>query len=219
MWTGEIVLFVLTFGRHKPRWDLYAREDAGYSEYAGHHVEDFNVSVDTASLITAIGTAFAAVFTACAAGFTAWQAQLIRKTIQAQTFVAITEKARSVHFSKTMDLIRSLDYRDYDEFKNGVRHEQQEAIRDVVDFLNDVQHMIDSDYVSARQILRIYFLSIRACAERLLPWWLHGFRKDQGSLYYYENFERLCEIGLPHSGSKRCEVGPGSSGPRRSTSG
>lgn len=25
-WTGEIVLFVITLGRHKPRWDLYAKE-------------------------------------------------------------------------------------------------------------------------------------------------------------------------------------------------
>jgi hypothetical protein len=22
-WTGEIILFILTFGKHKPRWDLY----------------------------------------------------------------------------------------------------------------------------------------------------------------------------------------------------
>ena len=22
-WTGEIILFVLTFGKHKPRWDLF----------------------------------------------------------------------------------------------------------------------------------------------------------------------------------------------------
>ena len=25
-WTGEIILFVLTFGKHKPRWDLYTEE-------------------------------------------------------------------------------------------------------------------------------------------------------------------------------------------------
>ena len=25
-WTGEMVLFVLSFGKHKPRWDLYATE-------------------------------------------------------------------------------------------------------------------------------------------------------------------------------------------------
>jgi hypothetical protein len=29
MWTGEIVLFVVTFGRRKPSWDLHSREDAG----------------------------------------------------------------------------------------------------------------------------------------------------------------------------------------------
>jgi hypothetical protein len=25
-WTGEVVLFVVTLGRHKPRWDLYANQ-------------------------------------------------------------------------------------------------------------------------------------------------------------------------------------------------
>jgi len=25
-WTGELVLFILTFGKHKPRWDLYTKE-------------------------------------------------------------------------------------------------------------------------------------------------------------------------------------------------
>jgi hypothetical protein len=25
-WTGEIVLFIVTLGRHKPRWDLYTKE-------------------------------------------------------------------------------------------------------------------------------------------------------------------------------------------------
>jgi len=28
-YTGEIVLFVITFGKRKPRWDLYAKETAG----------------------------------------------------------------------------------------------------------------------------------------------------------------------------------------------
>jgi len=27
--TGEILLFLLTLGRHKPRWDLYASDNAG----------------------------------------------------------------------------------------------------------------------------------------------------------------------------------------------
>jgi hypothetical protein len=25
-WTGECVLFITTLGRHKPRWDIYAKE-------------------------------------------------------------------------------------------------------------------------------------------------------------------------------------------------
>ena len=29
IWTGEIVLFVVTFGRRKPSWNLHSREDAG----------------------------------------------------------------------------------------------------------------------------------------------------------------------------------------------
>ena len=28
VWTGEIVLFCLTFGRHHPRWDTYLNEPA-----------------------------------------------------------------------------------------------------------------------------------------------------------------------------------------------
>ena len=28
-WTGEIVLFIFTFGKHSPRWDLYTRESPG----------------------------------------------------------------------------------------------------------------------------------------------------------------------------------------------
>lgn len=29
VWTGEIVLFIMTAGRHKPRWDLYAKQSPG----------------------------------------------------------------------------------------------------------------------------------------------------------------------------------------------
>jgi hypothetical protein len=25
-WTGEIVLFLITFGAHRPRWELYSRQ-------------------------------------------------------------------------------------------------------------------------------------------------------------------------------------------------
>ena len=29
IWTGEIVLLLVTFGKHKPRWDLYIEESPG----------------------------------------------------------------------------------------------------------------------------------------------------------------------------------------------
>jgi hypothetical protein len=27
-WTGEIILFVVTLGKHKPRWDLYTKDSS-----------------------------------------------------------------------------------------------------------------------------------------------------------------------------------------------
>lgn len=29
VWTGEIVLFIITLGRHRPRWDQYTSETFG----------------------------------------------------------------------------------------------------------------------------------------------------------------------------------------------
>ncbi|MDH5524755.1 MAG: hypothetical protein OEY01_12285 [Desulfobulbaceae bacterium] len=29
IWTGEIILFLATCGKHKPRWDLYLNDSAG----------------------------------------------------------------------------------------------------------------------------------------------------------------------------------------------
>jgi len=29
MWVGEITLFLVTLGRHKPRWDVYTAEGGG----------------------------------------------------------------------------------------------------------------------------------------------------------------------------------------------
>ena len=28
-WTGEIVLFIVTLGKHKPQWDLYTKKTTG----------------------------------------------------------------------------------------------------------------------------------------------------------------------------------------------
>lgn len=26
IWTGEVILYLITFGKHRPRWDLYTEE-------------------------------------------------------------------------------------------------------------------------------------------------------------------------------------------------
>jgi hypothetical protein len=65
-------------------------------------------------------------------------------------------------------------------------------VTSAVDFLNDLMHMIKHGYLTKEHVLNIYYLSILACADRLLPWWLDGFRKEHGSRYYYENFQQLC---------------------------
>jgi hypothetical protein len=139
-------------------------------------------------VIAMIGTVIALV--------TAWialrQNVLHRKAIQAQTFLTIVNTAREIQFSKGMDLIRSFKYNDYQDYKSKESQEVQDLVRSVVDFLNDLMHMIKHGYLTKEHVLNIYYLSILACADRLLPWWLDGFRKEHGSRYYYENFQQLC---------------------------
>jgi hypothetical protein len=52
--------------------------------------------------------------------------------------------------------------------------------------------MIEHGYLTENQVMSIYYISILACANHLLPWWTEGFREEQGSEYYYITFEDLC---------------------------
>lgn len=52
IWVGEIVLFLVSLGRHKPRWDTYL--DSGGGEYAFLSQVSFWVGLTT---ICAIGGA------------------------------------------------------------------------------------------------------------------------------------------------------------------
>jgi hypothetical protein len=114
--------------------------------------------------------------------------------MQAQTLVTIVNTARNIHFSQGMDIIRALHYDNYDEFKKSESEEVQAQVREVVDFLNDLRHMIKHGYLTKEHVLNIYFVSIAACSEKLLPWWVEGFRHEYGNQYYYYNFEQLCKI-------------------------
>lgn len=141
------------------------------------------------SIIIAIVTT---IIAAIALYYSSNQTRLLRNTIQASTFVTVVNTAREIQFSHGMDIIRSLKYSSYDEFKVNVPLEEQEQIRAVIDFLNDLRHMVRHDYLTEEHILNIYFVSIMDCNKYLLPWWLDGFRKENNSRYYYLNFEQLC---------------------------
>ena len=101
--------------------------------------------------------------------------------------------------------MQSLNYKDYNKFKKSESVKVQAHIREVVDFLNDIRHLIKHRYLTEEHVLNIYFLSIMACSERLLPWWLEGFRQEHGNQYYYYNFEQLCTM-VNQMGETRLEL-------------
>src|SRR5436305_13545888 len=153
-------------------------------------------------LVIAVGTLLAAVFAGVSALVAAMSAReaskalrMQREAVRAQTFVSILEYEREIKFSEGMDTIRGLrdsDCKDYENFcKMHPEHERQ--IRQVVDFLNHLAHLIRLGYVEPRHILPLYSTSINACRAKLLgrEKWLAGFRMAAGEGDYYLNFECL----------------------------
>ena len=80
----------------------------------------------------------------------------------------VIKNARELQFSKGMDIIRGLKYRDYGKFKSKESKEAQEQVRAVVDFLNDLMHLIKHGYIPQDHVNRIYYTSIFTCAEHLM---------------------------------------------------
>jgi hypothetical protein len=143
--------------------------------------------------IAAVAQTVATFVAACALIYTVRQTSLNRQAIQAQTFVTVVNTARTIRFSRGMDRIRALRFGDYDTFRDSTSPEVQRHVREVVDFLNDVGHMLRHGYLTRQHVLNIYCFSILDCSERLLPWWLEGFRREHGGRDYYENFQLLVD--------------------------
>ncbi len=120
------------------------------------------------------------------------QNSLNRVAIQAQTFLTVVNTAREIHFSEGMDIIRGFKYKSYKTYKSKETKQIQLHVREIIDFLNDLMHMIEHGYLTEKQVMSIYYISILACANHLLPWWTEGFRIEHGSEYYYITFEDLC---------------------------
>jgi len=120
------------------------------------------------------------------------QNDLNRVAIQAQTFLTVVNTAREIRFSEGMDIIRGFKYKSYKTYKAKEIKQTQLHVREIIDFLNDLMHMIEHGYLTEKQVMSIYYISILACADHLLPWWTEGFRKEHSSEFYYITFEDLC---------------------------
>lgn len=158
---------------------------------------------DDIDLIVAIGTLLAAVFAGISALIAAISARkatkaikLQREAIRAQSFIDILTYERDISFSECMDSIRSLkdgECADYETFHKN-QPKQNRQIRQAIDFINHLAHLMRHGYVTSRHFLVLYTASIEACRDKLLGKgkWLEGFRKVAKSPKYYLNFECLC---------------------------
>jgi hypothetical protein len=124
-----------------------------------------------------------------------WHGYLIRRTLTADTFVQILERADRIKLSQTMDLINLWSFTDYLTYTDKVPDDEQVQVRALIDFFNDLSHLARSKYVDDYYPIRLYFSSLMTCRKKLMPWWLDGIRTGRGSegLYLYNNFEALCD--------------------------
>lgn len=121
-----------------------------------------------------------------------WQAYLIRRTLEGDTFSKIQERAENIKLSETMDFVSTLKFANYDDYIAAVPADEQLRVRILVDFFNDLSHLSRSEYISDYYPIRLYSPSLLTCREKLLPWWVDGLRKARDNEYLYNNFLFLC---------------------------
>jgi hypothetical protein len=159
----------------------------------------------TAAEIATVASAFIILL---GFGVAVWQIVRLNATSQAQIYLGILQRADKIALSKCMDTIRSLRYRDYEEYQQMASPEEKRQVRSAIDFFNDIQHLIKHRMLDRDKVTQIYALSILGCADRLWfpntwnspepkSWWLEGFRSAQRGPeshgdYFYLAFERLC---------------------------
>jgi hypothetical protein len=128
------------------------------------------------------------------------QVREMSRTLQAQTYMSILERADRIGLSPAMDYIKSLaEHQTYPVFKQQHPNEAL-AIRKIADFFNDLAHLMRNGYIDDTKVPRLYYPSLRACGEKLGSWWIEGLRKERGQPYLYENFEHLCRYVLELKG-------------------
>jgi hypothetical protein len=137
----------------------------------------------------------ALIISSVALAITYWQTKLVRQSIESQTFTILLERAREIEMSSTLDFLGTVEFSDYSTFQNSVPPEQQAQIRAVVDFYNDLSHMMRNRYIDDFYPIRVYHPGLLLCARKLLPWWLDGIRATRYSLLY-DSFKWLCQYAV-----------------------
>jgi hypothetical protein len=143
--------------------------------------------------LTVVLAVVALVISFVALVFSYKQTFLLRRTIEAQTYTTLLERAREIELSLTIDYINSLTCDDYQSFQSMVPEEWQTRIRQTVDFFNDISHMIRNEYLDDYYPIRLYRPTLLTCYRKLLPWWVEGVRANRGISGVYNNFKWICE--------------------------
>jgi len=117
-----------------------------------------------------------------------WQAFLIRRTLEADTFASIEERAEGIGLSESTDLVNSLTCSNYATYEATVSPPDQARVRKLVDFLNDVSHLARAGYINDYYPIRLYAPAILTCGRKLLPWWVDGLRAKRSYKFLYNNF-------------------------------
>lgn len=125
--------------------------------------------------------------------FTYKQTVLVRRTIEAQTYTTLLERAKEIELSPTIDFINTLVCSDYSSFQKVVSPEWQSRIRATVDYFNDISHMIRNEYLDDYYPIRLYRPTLLTCSRKLLPWWVEGIREQRDITGLYNNFQLMCE--------------------------
>ena len=157
----------------------------------------FKTIIDVATLAVLAFTLFAAL----------WQTKLIRRTLEADTFLTIQERAEKIKLSEAVDLIHTFRFTDYGVYKTTVSAEHQRQVRDLVDFLNDLSHLARDQYIDDYYPVRLYSPALLTCRNKLLDWWVVGLRTERSYPYLYNNFNYLCEYAQYWHDKKFAKIG------------
>lgn len=159
--------------------------------------------------VTAIATAVTALAVPASALFIILQLRQGRELSQFQVYQNLLDRAERVHLNDALAAVRSLTCCTYQEYQ-ALSPATQNHVKRVVEFFNEIQHLIppDAKMLKLQYVERLWGQSILTCTNQLWKagqdardpwdsdcppsWWLTGFRRENGSNYFYRGFERLC---------------------------